>query len=286
MTADLMTRLGIKPHHAVLVRRSPAELGKMLQTTTLPVKGKYDAVVLFVRNQADIDKFSAGAIGKLKEDALFWVAYPKKSAAQTDITRDKGWNAITGAGFKAVAIIAVDQTWSALRFRPAKPVKSNVPATVQRFQAVLEKPDDGMDTAFITVPFDVQQTYGTKGRVKVKALFDGYPYRGILVNMGTGGHIIIVRKDVRQAIGKKAGDSVNVEIRQDTDERVVDVPESFERILKKHPEAKRFFDTLSYTNRKEYAAWIRDAKKEETREKRLKAAVEKLMDKKKNPFVK
>jgi uncharacterized protein YdeI (YjbR/CyaY-like superfamily) len=54
-------------------------------------------------------------------------------------------------------------------------------------------------------------------------------------------------------------------------------------MLQKNPAAKAFYDTLSYTNRKEYAAWIRDAKKEETREKRLKATLEKLLHKKKNP---
>src|SRR5690606_30908088 len=134
-----------------------------------------------------------------------------------------------------------------------------------------------------TIPFDVKRVYGTKGHVKVKAQFDGYPYRGIIANMGTGGHILIARKDIRQAIQKKAGDVVSVEIRQDTDDRIVDVPEALDSVLQRHPEAKRFYETLSYTNRKEYASWIRDAKKDETREKRLKAVVEKLMAKKKNP---
>ncbi|HEY9008276.1 MAG TPA: DUF1905 domain-containing protein [Ohtaekwangia sp.] len=60
----------------------------------------------------------------------------------------------------------------------------------QVFKAVLENPDTSMDAAFVSIPFDVEKVYGTKGQVKVKATFDGHPYRGVLANMGTGCHVI------------------------------------------------------------------------------------------------
>ena len=151
------------------------------------------------------------------------------------------------------------------------------------FTAILEKPDDGMDTAFVSIPFDVEETYGTKGQVKVKAKFDGHSYRGILANMGTGCHIIIVRKDVREAIGKKVGDKVKVELEPDTEERVVDVPEDLKKALSKSKEAQEFFNSLSFTNRKEYAGWVSSAKKEETREKRVSETIQKLLKGKRNP---
>jgi hypothetical protein len=66
-----------------------------------------------------------------------------------------------------------------------------------RFTALIEKSDDGMDTAYISIPFDVEKVYGTKGQVKVKAWFNDHLYRGVLANMGTGCHIIGLRKDVR-----------------------------------------------------------------------------------------
>ncbi|HEY9047468.1 MAG TPA: YdeI/OmpD-associated family protein [Ohtaekwangia sp.] len=153
----------------------------------------------------------------------------------------------------------------------------------QVFKAILENPDSSMDTAYISIPFDVEKVYGTKGQVKVKALFDGHPYRGVLANMGTGCHVILVRKDIRASIGKKVGDIVKVEIDLDTEERVVDIPAELQKVLSKNTTAKKIFDSLSYTNRKEYANWIRDAKKEETREKRLAATLEKLLAGKKNP---
>jgi hypothetical protein len=117
--------------------------------------------------------------------------------------------------------------FTSIYFLPIKaPVK-------QVFKAILENPDSPMNTAYVSIPFDVEKIYGTKGQVKVKALFDGAPYRGILVNMGTGCHVILVRKDIRAAIGKNVGDTIRVEIEPDTEERVVEIPEPLARLLTK-----------------------------------------------------
>jgi hypothetical protein len=151
------------------------------------------------------------------------------------------------------------------------------------FTAVLEKSDNSMDTAFISIPFDVEKIYGTKGQVKVKAKFDGHDYRGVLANMGTGCHVIGVRKDIRTAIGKQVGDRVEVSILLDIEERIVDVSDDLTQVLAKNKQAKTFFDSLSFTNRKEYAAWITSAKRPETREKRLKETLDKLLAGMKNP---
>ncbi|MCI0750595.1 MAG: YdeI/OmpD-associated family protein [Flammeovirgaceae bacterium] len=153
----------------------------------------------------------------------------------------------------------------------------------KKFTAVLEKPDDGMDTAFISIPFDVEKVYGSKAHIKVKATFDGHPYRGILANMGTGCHVIIVRKDIRQAINKGVGDKIQVEIEPDMEERIVNLPDDLKGALARSAKAEKFFQSLSYTNRKEYAVWITSAKKEETREKRLTETIKKLLAGKKNP---
>jgi hypothetical protein len=151
------------------------------------------------------------------------------------------------------------------------------------FTAIIEKPNDGLDTAYVSIPFQVEEVYGTRGQVKVKAFFDGHPYRGVLANMGTGCHVIILRKDVRQAIGKGVGDKVRVELEHDVEERKVDVPPQLMKALSAKPKAQKFFDSLSYTNKKEFAQWISSAKKEETRAARLTQTIQKLLDGKKNP---
>jgi uncharacterized protein YdeI (YjbR/CyaY-like superfamily) len=101
--------------------------------------------------------------------------------------------------------------------------------------------------------------------------------------MGTGGHILGVRKDIREAIGKQVGDVVNVTLEKDEEERIVDVPNELQKLLSKNSNARKFFDSLSYTNRKEYALWIRSAKKEETKAKRLSEIIPRLLAGKKNP---
>jgi hypothetical protein len=158
--------------------------------------------------------------------------------------------------------------------------------TKKVFHAILENENKGMDTAFVAIPFNVEEEYGTRGQVKVKVLFDKHPYRGVLANMGTGCHVLGVRKDIRAAIGKQVGDSVLVELELDTDERLVEVPDDFQKLLSKNKAARQFFDSLSFTNRKEYAVWISSAKKEETRKKRLEQTLEKLLSGLKNPSAK
>lgn len=81
------------------------------------------------------------------------------------------------------------------------------------FDSVIRKVPN-LDGAYIEFPFDVRKEFG-KGRVKVLAAFDGHPYRGSLVRMGTAGHLLGVRKDVRAAIGKQPGDTVRVTLRED-----------------------------------------------------------------------
>jgi hypothetical protein len=82
----------------------------------------------------------------------------------------------------------------------------------ERFTARIQKVPD-LDGAYVEIPFDVKKRYG-KGRVPVHATFDGVPYDGSLVRMGTPGHILGLRKDIRRAIGKEPGDWVEVTLRE------------------------------------------------------------------------
>lgn len=78
------------------------------------------------------------------------------------------------------------------------------------FEAVIKKVDD-IDGAYIDFPFDVKKEFG-KGRVKVRATFDGVEYFGSIVRMGTPNHIIGIKKDIRAQINKQAGDIIKVTI--------------------------------------------------------------------------
>lgn len=80
------------------------------------------------------------------------------------------------------------------------------------FDAILIKKPD-MDAAYVEIPFDVKEVFG-KSRVLVHATFDGEPYDGQLVKMGTPCHIIGVRKDIRAKLGKQPGDEVHVSLEE------------------------------------------------------------------------
>ena len=81
---------------------------------------------------------------------------------------------------------------------------------MQTFDAIIIKTED-MDAAYVEIPFDVKAVYGS-GRVAVHATFDGEPYDGSIVKMGTPTYIIGIRKDIRAKIGKQPGDTVSVTI--------------------------------------------------------------------------
>ena len=83
---------------------------------------------------------------------------------------------------------------------------------IYEFDAVIRKVPD-IDGAYVEIPFDVRSLFG-KGRVKVHAAFDGVPYDGSLVRMGTPGHILGLRKDIRTQIGKQPGDTGHVTLRE------------------------------------------------------------------------
>jgi len=80
------------------------------------------------------------------------------------------------------------------------------------FDATIIKVPD-IDGAYIEIPFDVKAEFG-KGRVPVNATFDGEPYAGSLVRMKTPCHILGIRKDIREKIGKQPGDIIKVTLEE------------------------------------------------------------------------
>ena len=153
--------------------------------------------------------------------------------------------------------------------------------TKKQFSAPILCGDGG--GAYVEVPFDVEKELGSK-RPKVKVLFEeSMEYQGTLVRMGTTCHLLIVRKDIREALNKQVGDSISVEVWLDTEPRVVEVPVGLKTLLEADKSAAAFFETLSYTCQKEYANYITQAKKEETRIRRANKAIELLQKKIKTP---
>jgi hypothetical protein len=126
--------------------------------------------------------------------------------------------------------------------------------------------------AYVEVPGEVVAALGGGGRIPVEATFDGVAYRGSIASMG-GCMALGILKQIRTELGKGVGDPVVVTVVRDDAERTVDVPEDFAVALE-GAGVREVFDKLSFSHRREHVAAINDAKKPETRARRIAKAVE------------
>jgi hypothetical protein len=122
--------------------------------------------------------------------------------------------------------------------------------------------------AALRPPFDVVKVFGRKGRVPVKGTINGFPFRSSLMNMGQG-HMMVVNAEMRQGAHCKAGDTVEVVMELDEDKRTGEVPAYLKKIINADAKAKEAWPRLSFTHQKEYVREIEQAKRPETREKRI-----------------
>lgn len=135
-----------------------------------------------------------------------------------------------------------------------------------------------MNAAYVEFPFSTEELFGKKGQVKIKATIDGKTeYQGSLANMGQGCHVLGLTQAVRKDLKKTFGDTLSVELWEDKEERVVEIPDDVAEVFNKNEKAKELFDAMSYTHRKEYIRWIIEAKKPETRENRKVKMIEMIL---------
>jgi len=94
--------------------------------TEINARYLYDFMIAFTPGSSDVEKIGPACVHNLSDDGKLWMAYPKgKSRKYTsDINRDRGWNIVEETGFRRVGQVALDEDWSALRFRNIKYVRS------------------------------------------------------------------------------------------------------------------------------------------------------------------
>jgi hypothetical protein len=112
-------------------------------------------------------------------------------------------------------------------------------------------------------------------RFPVAATLNGYTWRTSVVRMG-GEFLLGLSREVRAAAGVQAGDTAQLRLELDTKPREVEVPEALAKALAADDAARAAFERLAYTHRKEYARWVAEAKRDETRERRVAKTIEEL----------
>ena len=127
MATTLADKLQLKPGQRMLVRNVSSRYFERL-VADLPQASldleQADALLLFVGSLAEVAELTPGAIKAVGQNGLLWIAYPKGgSGVKTDVNRDKLAAAVVEAtGWRAVRQVAIDEVWSALRFRPVERV--------------------------------------------------------------------------------------------------------------------------------------------------------------------
>ena len=130
------------------------------------------------------------------------------------------------------------------------------------------------ETPMVEIPFDVKATYGS-ARAKVRVTVNGVTLRTTVAVYG-GRSYIGFRKEIRDAAGLEMGKTIAVTIEPDAEPRIVDVPTDLQRALAKNAAARKTFESLSYSHKREHAQWVAGAKKEETRARRVARVIEML----------
>ena len=131
---DILKKLKYKDQNRIAVLNAPEEfrdrLGGLLPDvqidTEVNARYLYDFMIAFTPASSDVERMGPACIHNLSDDGKLWMAYPKGKSRKgvTDVNRDRGWNSVEETGFRRVSQVAVDDDWSAVRFRNAKYVKT------------------------------------------------------------------------------------------------------------------------------------------------------------------
>ena len=126
--ASLIRKLGIKPKQRFIILNTPEGFPEQIEPllpadvelhTDSTSVSKFDVVLQFVQNKAEVEQDIPIAIGMVKPGGRLWLAYPKQSSkVPTDINRDILWKIFPNSEWRPVTQISIDEIWSALRFRP------------------------------------------------------------------------------------------------------------------------------------------------------------------------
>jgi hypothetical protein len=219
--SSLAKKLHIKPGTRVLVLGAPEGYVDALApspegvTVATAARGQFDVVHLFVKQAKELEKNAQKAIAAVREGGALWISYPKKSSkVESDMTRDGGWKALEDAGWGAVAQVSIDDTWSALRWKPEADVarKPNSAAAPGAMASAAKKS--------------------------------------------------AAEKSAASAVKKSAAKSA------------IEAPEDLATALAKSDAARALWGSMAPSHRKEYVGWIEEAKRADTRARRVEKAIE------------
>jgi hypothetical protein len=103
------------------------ELRDVIIDNEIDPRYPYDFIIIFIKSVSEVEFFTPMALHNLMVDGVLWFCYPKKTSKKhsPDIDRDHGWKALNDSGLYGIRMVAIDEDWSAMRFRNIKFIKSS-----------------------------------------------------------------------------------------------------------------------------------------------------------------
>lgn len=144
-----------------------------------------------------------------------------------------------------------------------------------RFHSTIHS--SGKTATGLPIPTEVVESLGAGKKPAVRVTINGYTYRSTVATVD-GRFMVGVSAEVRERAGVVAGDDVDVDIELDTEPREVTVPPDLAEALDRDADARRFFEGLSYSNKRRVVMPIEEAKTPETRQRRIDKAVSMLRE--------
>jgi hypothetical protein len=129
----LLKKLNFKTHRNLVVLNAPKDLDgiwdefrEFIDVQTEINENKMDFALIFCTKLEEVNKYASLVNYKIEENGLFWFVYPKGSSKKykCEFNRDYGWQAMGNLGYEPVRMVAVDDDWSALRFKKAENIKT------------------------------------------------------------------------------------------------------------------------------------------------------------------
>jgi Bacteriocin-protection, YdeI or OmpD-Associated/Domain of unknown function (DUF1905) len=142
------------------------------------------------------------------------------------------------------------------------------------FQGTLEAARGG--GAYVELPAEVLEALGGGARFRVRGALNGVAFESSTMPMGGGRVCVGLHKATREAAGVAPGDAVHLSVERDERPREVEVPPALQAALDADADAAAAYERLSFSHRREYAEWVAEAKREETRARRVAATLARL----------
>ena len=130
----------------------------------------------------------------------------------------------------------------------------------------------------LMLPFDVEKSFGSRGRVSVAGTSKGFAFRTSIFPNGDGTHHMMVNKGMEQGAKARPGDTVRVALEPDDQAKIVEVPAEIERALAKNKAARAAFEKLAPSHRREHIRHVSEGKKPETQKRRIEQMIHMLLE--------